>query len=89
MSDLVEYPEDRFSHNEAHSILLQNNVLHYLNNGTAMLNFNHQKEMFFVPLVIILKVCRSVQSHLSLPVNVCSNFVGIITFMRRINSYWV
>ena len=34
----------------------QNNILHYLSNGTAMLNFNYQKEMFFVPIVIILKV---------------------------------
>ncbi|KAL3881451.1 hypothetical protein ACJMK2_027893, partial [Sinanodonta woodiana] len=32
-----------------------NIVLHYLSNGTAVLNFSFQKEMFFVPIVFILK----------------------------------
>ncbi|KAK6165568.1 hypothetical protein SNE40_022473 [Patella caerulea] len=30
-------------------------ILHYLSNGTAMLEFGHQKDRFFVPVVFILK----------------------------------
>lgn len=30
--------------------------LHYLENGTVMLNFIYQKELFFVPLGFALKV---------------------------------
>lgn len=32
-----------------------NLVLHYLSNGTAVLSFIHRKEIFFVPLMLILK----------------------------------
>eukprot|EP00105_Crassostrea_gigas_P025965 XP_011446725.1 PREDICTED: DNA-directed RNA polymerase I subunit RPA2 [Crassostrea gigas] len=37
-----------------------NNVLHYLSNGSASLCFSHQKEMFFVPVVFILKALHNV-----------------------------
>ncbi|XP_061179833.1 DNA-directed RNA polymerase I subunit RPA2-like [Saccostrea echinata] len=37
-----------------------NNVLHYLSNGMATLCFSHLKEMFFVPVIIILKGLHNV-----------------------------
>jgi DNA-directed RNA polymerase I subunit RPA2 len=33
----------------------QNHILHYLDNGSANLCFAHQKEIFFVPAIMILK----------------------------------
>ncbi|XP_056008154.1 DNA-directed RNA polymerase I subunit RPA2-like isoform X2 [Ostrea edulis] len=36
------------------------NVLHYLSNGMATLCFSHQKEMFFVPVIFILKGLHNV-----------------------------
>lgn len=33
-----------------------NMTLHYLDNGTVMLNFIYQKELFFLPLGFALKV---------------------------------
>jgi DNA-directed RNA polymerase I subunit RPA2 len=33
----------------------QNHILHYLDNGSANLCFAHQKEIFFVPAVMVLK----------------------------------
>lgn len=33
-----------------------NMTLHYLDNGTVMLNFIYQKELFFLPLGFVLKV---------------------------------
>lgn len=33
-----------------------NMTLHYLENGTVMLNFIYQKELFFLPLGFALKV---------------------------------
>ncbi|XP_069110170.1 LOW QUALITY PROTEIN: DNA-directed RNA polymerase I subunit RPA2-like [Argopecten irradians] len=36
------------------------NILHYLSNGTATLNFTYNKEMFFVPVVFILKALMKV-----------------------------
>ena len=36
-----------------------NMTLHYLDNGTVMLNFIYQKELFFLPLGFALKVGRS------------------------------
>uniref|UniRef100_A0A0E9RW85 Uncharacterized protein n=1 Tax=Anguilla anguilla TaxID=7936 RepID=A0A0E9RW85_ANGAN len=36
--------------------------LHYLDNGTVMLNFIYQKELFFIPLGFALKVNNGVQS---------------------------
>lgn len=36
-----------------------NMTLHYLDNGTVMLNFIYQKELFFLPLGFALKVARS------------------------------
>ncbi|KAK3108488.1 hypothetical protein FSP39_008990 [Pinctada imbricata] len=36
------------------------NVLHYLSNGSATLCFSFQKEMFFVPVVFILKSLQNV-----------------------------
>lgn len=35
-----------------------NMTLHYLDNGTVMLNFIYQKELFFLPLGFVLKVMR-------------------------------
>lgn len=40
---------------EEHSAVNMN--LHYLENGTVMLNFIYQKELFFLPLGFALKVC--------------------------------
>lgn len=39
---------------EEHSAINMN--LHYLENGTIMLNFIFQKELFFLPLGFVLKV---------------------------------
>lgn len=39
---------------EDHSAI--NMTLHYLDNGTVMLNFIYQKELFFLPLGFVLKV---------------------------------
>ena len=39
---------------EEHSAVNMN--LHYLENGTVMLNFVYQKELFFLPLGFALKV---------------------------------
>ena len=39
---------------EEHSAVNMN--LHYLENGTVMLNFIYQKELFFLPLGFALKV---------------------------------
>lgn len=39
---------------EDHSAV--NMTLHYLDNGTVMLNFIYQKELFFLPLGFVLKV---------------------------------
>lgn len=36
-----------------------NMTLHYLDNGTVMLNFIYQKELFFLPLGFALKVAIS------------------------------
>lgn len=36
-----------------------NMTLHYLDNGTVMLNFIYQKELFFLPLGFALKVGTS------------------------------
>lgn len=33
-----------------------NMTLHYLDNGTVMLNFIYQKELFFLPIGFVLKV---------------------------------
>ncbi len=33
----------------------QNHILHYLDNGSANLCFAYQKEIFFVPAIMILK----------------------------------
>lgn len=33
----------------------QNHILHYLDNGGANLCFPHQKEIFFIPTIMILK----------------------------------
>lgn len=33
-----------------------NMTLHYLENGTVMLNYIYQKELFFLPLGFVLKV---------------------------------
>lgn len=33
-----------------------NMTLHYLDNGSVMLNFIYQKELFFLPLGFVLKV---------------------------------
>lgn len=35
-----------------------NMTLHYLDNGTVMLNFIYQKELFFLPLGFALKVVK-------------------------------
>jgi len=35
---------------------LQNMTLHYLSDGVIMICINHEKELFYVPLVFILKV---------------------------------
>lgn len=32
------------------------NVLHYLNDGTCTFSFIHNKEQFFVPIALVLKV---------------------------------
>lgn len=39
---------------DEHSAINMN--LHYLENGTVMLNFVYQKELFFLPLGFVLKV---------------------------------
>lgn len=39
---------------EEHTAINMN--LHYLDNGTVMLNFIYQKELFFLPLGFALKV---------------------------------
>lgn len=39
-----------------------NMTLHYLDNGTVMLNFIYQKELFFLPLGFALKVVERRQS---------------------------
>lgn len=39
---------------EEHTAINMN--LHYLDNGTVMLNFIYQKELFFIPLCFALKV---------------------------------
>lgn len=36
--------------------VLQNMTLHYLSDGVIMICINHEKELFYVPLVFILKV---------------------------------
>lgn len=35
--------------------LLQNNVLHFINNGTAKMMFSHQKSLSYLPVVLLLK----------------------------------
>ncbi len=35
--------------------LFQNNVLHYLSDGGIKLMFNVDKELFFVPLMMVMK----------------------------------
>lgn len=37
-------------------LLLQNMTLHYLSDGSIMTSINYRKEIFFVPLIFILKV---------------------------------
>lgn len=39
---------------EEHTAINMN--MHYLENGTVMLNFIYQKELFFLPLGFVLKV---------------------------------
>lgn len=41
---------------EEHTAINMN--LHYLENGTVMLNFIYQKELFFLPLGFALKVSK-------------------------------
>lgn len=40
-----------------------NMTLHYLENGTVMLNFIYQKELFFLPLGFALKVVIRVRMY--------------------------
>lgn len=48
---------------EEHTAINMN--LHYLENGTVMLNFIYQKELFFLPLGFALKVNKlSLQNRL-------------------------
>ncbi len=46
---------------EEHTAINMN--LHYLENGTVMLNFIYQKELFFLPLGFALKVVISVNNE--------------------------
>ena len=38
------------------SVLPQNLTLHYLTNGTCVLQFSRNKQLFYVPVIYILKV---------------------------------
>lgn len=45
---------------------IQNLTLHYLTDGSCMLQFSKNKEMFFVPVVYVLKVIMKeliIESH--------------------------
>lgn len=35
--------------------LLQNNVLHFLTDGTAKLMISHKKSLYYVPIILIMK----------------------------------
>ena len=48
---------------KSESFYFQNNVLHYLNNGSATFCFMHWKEQFFVPVIMILKGLLSVSDQ--------------------------
>lgn len=50
---------------EEHTAVSMN--LHYLENGTVMLNFIYQKELFFLPLGFALKVITRVVVFQKLP----------------------
>ena len=49
---------------EEHTAVNMN--LHYLENGTVMLNFIYQKELFFLPLGFALKVMTRVDVFLEI-----------------------
>lgn len=53
INSLIETRDDLIS---SRVFSFQTMVLHYLSNGSANLSFTYQKEQFFVPVVIILKV---------------------------------
>ena len=47
-------------------LCLQNMVLHYQSDGGIMMSINFKKELFFIPLVFILKarvLCQSMFLH--------------------------
>lgn len=39
----------------ANCFVFQNNVLHFLTDGSAKLMFSHRKVLYYVPLVLMLK----------------------------------
>ena len=40
----------------AHTPLVQGVTLHYLTDGSCMLQFSKNKELFYVPVVLVMKV---------------------------------
>lgn len=64
-----------------------NMTLHYLDNGTVMLNFIYQKELFFLPLGFVLKVMRIIISTSIFLCCIISNWWGEGSHSNRTGDF--
>jgi hypothetical protein len=50
-----EYQEDKLNKYEFFAAALQNNVLHFVKDGSAKLMFSYKRNLYYTPIMLILK----------------------------------